>query len=105
MREGACGRHAKGVIAPEKEVDMFIVDMLYSRSLGKHYVGQTSDLNSRLQRHNAGLVKSTKSGVPWEVKCSFEVASRSEAVLLEQRIKKRGAKRYLDDISGINVRY
>lgn len=40
-----------------------------SRSMkdGKFYVGWTTDLKRRLEDHNAGLVRSTKSRTPFEL--------------------------------------
>ena len=61
----------------------------------RFYVGQTSDLEERLNRHNNGMVQSTKSGKPWQLVYFSEFSSRIEAVNLEKKIKGRGAKRYL----------
>jgi putative endonuclease len=41
---------------------------------------------------------STKSGNLWELIYQIQFSTRSEAVHLEQQIKKRGAKRYLSDL-------
>jgi putative endonuclease len=38
----------------------------------------------------------TKKGVPWKVVKTFEIADKSNAMLLEKQIKKNGAKRYLE---------
>src|SRR6059036_2183151 len=47
---------------------------------GRIYIGQTGDLKGRLHAHNAGLVRSTKSGGPWDViaveKCANQSAAR-----------------------------
>ena len=40
-----------------------------------------------------------KKGVPWELVECFDCETRSEAVQLEMKIKKRGIKRYLEDIN------
>lgn len=74
------------------------VYILYSDKLSKYYVGQTADINARLLRHNSAQVPSTKAGIPWKVITTFGVTNRSQAVLLEKKIKSRGAKRYLFDI-------
>ncbi|MCF3107263.1 GIY-YIG nuclease family protein [Niabella sp. CC-SYL272] len=71
--------------------------ILYSESLKKYYVGSTVDLADRLRRHNNGEGKFTKKGMPWELIWSNVFASRSEAVSLEMKIKKRGIKRFLED--------
>ncbi len=75
------------------------VYILYSKSLKRFYVGQTDNMASRLERHNAKMVKSTKAGTPWVVVKTFEVNTRSEAMILERKIKSRGAKRFLEDIN------
>ena len=76
---------------------MFYVYILYSSSLEKYYVGSTENVENRLQEHNLGKGSFTKKGVPWLLIVSIECVSRTEAVQLELKIKKRGAKRYLQD--------
>ena len=78
---------------------MYYTYILYSISKSKFYIGQTNDIDDRLKRHNNGLSTSTKSGIPWKIVYYIVFNSRSEAVLLETKIKKRGAKRYLEDIA------
>ncbi len=79
---------------------MFVY-ILFSEKKLRYYVGQTADIDKRLERHNSCSVPSTKSGVPWKVKCLIEVENRSEALKLERKIKKRGAKRFIDDHFGV----
>ena len=77
------------------------VYILYSETILRYYVGQTADIKRRLVRHNKGYVQSTKRGLPWKLVYKIEVHSRSEAIILERKIKKRGAKRYLDNQFGV----
>ena len=77
---------------------MYIVYILFRESSLKYYTGQTDNLENRLRRHNSGLSLSTKSGKPCEIIYEIGFPMRSEAMLLEKKIKKRGAKRYLEDI-------
>ena len=72
--------------------------LLYSVKLGKDYVGSTQDVISRLNYHNNGNVKFTSRGIPWILVWSQQYMTRAEAVQLENKIKKRGAKRYLTDL-------
>ena len=72
--------------------------ILYSETLNKFYTGQTNNLDARIERHNLALVKSTKNGIPWKLIYSTKQSSRTEAIKLETKIKKRGAKRFLDDL-------
>ncbi len=78
-----------------------IVYILYSVKSSRYYVGQTTDIRKRLERHNLGNVPSTKSAIPWILVLQIEVETRSEAVILERKIKKRGAKRFIDDHLGV----
>jgi putative endonuclease len=78
---------------------MFKVYILHSNKLEKYYVGSTRDLVDRLNRHNQGRSLYTKKGLPWELIKHFDCMTRSEAVMLEVKIKKRGIKRYLEDLN------
>ena len=63
---------------------MCTVYILYSNTSSRYYVGQTSDIDQRLERHNQGRVKSTKYGIPWEIVLQLDVSTRSEAMILEK---------------------
>ncbi len=79
---------------------MFVY-ILFSETSSRYYVGQTTDIDKRLKRHNRGIVPSTKGGIPWKLVLQIPVDSRSKAMQLEKRIKKRGAKRFIDDHRGV----
>ncbi|MBR2648206.1 MAG: GIY-YIG nuclease family protein [Sediminibacterium sp.] len=66
---------------------MFYVYILYSSSANRFYIGQTQDLQQRLQRHNNGYESATKPFIPWELKCAIQKNSRSEAIVLEAKLK------------------
>jgi putative endonuclease len=68
----------------------FIVYVLFSNTVQKFYCGQTDDFRLRLSRHNSGMVKSTKNGLPWTMIWTINVTTRKEALIPEKRIKKRG---------------
>jgi putative endonuclease len=76
---------------------MYVTYILHSRKLKKFYVGQSEDLDRRLEEHNRGKTPFLASGIPWVLIFSKELSSRSEALRLEKFIKKRGAARYLTD--------
>ena len=71
--------------------------IIYSDRLCRYYVGSTKDLESRLLRHQNNHTKSTKGKGPWRLVLIFSFPSRSEAVKMEMKIKKRGAKRFIED--------
>ena len=75
----------------------YSVYILFSKITKRYYTGQTQDIDNRISEHNSGETTSIKNGIPWKLVWVMEVGSRSEAVLLESKIKKRGAKRFLSD--------
>ncbi|MEM8520599.1 GIY-YIG nuclease family protein [Flavobacterium sp. PL12] len=87
-----------GFFCNDNLMHMYVVYILFSRTSLKFYTGQTDNLENRLYRHNAGLSLSNKYGKPWELIYKIDLVDRSQAVQLETKIKKRGAKRYLEDI-------
>ena len=79
---------------------MFVY-ILFSEERQRYYVGQTANIIERLKRHNQGRVPSTNTGAPWKLVLQIAVLDRSESLILERKIKKRGAKRYIDDQFGV----
>jgi len=77
----------------------YAVYILFSETTEKFYTGQTENLENRIVEHNRGETSSIKAGIPWGVVWSTEVSTRSDAMKLENRIKKRGAKRFLAEVS------
>ena len=67
---------------------MYIVYILLSAKNGKYYIGQTSDMRSRLQRHNSGRVPSTMKYRPWRLIHSEQLQTRADAMRREKEIKK-----------------
>ena len=77
---------------------MYSVYIIYSENIDKFYVGQTQDFSQRIERHNGGMVTSTKKTNDWKLIWKTEVNSRSEALILERKIKNKGARRFLTNI-------
>ncbi|MGI9088145.1 MAG: GIY-YIG nuclease family protein, partial [Chthoniobacterales bacterium] len=59
------------------------------------YVGLTNNLPARLEMHNAGLVTSTKTRVPFELVYWEGCLNRSDAAQREKYLKTAWGKRYL----------
>jgi putative endonuclease len=57
--------------------------ILKSLKDGKYYYGSTSNMDSRLKRHNAGLVTSTKFRRPWVIHYTEKFETKSEAMQRE----------------------
>jgi len=67
---------------------MYFVYILYSESSIKYYVGSCEDIAIRLGQHNSGRNKSTKHGIPWEIKYIEQFENRVSAYNREMEIKK-----------------
>jgi putative endonuclease len=76
----------------------YSVYILYSESTERFYKGQTNDLQERLRRHNMLREKATRSGAPWKLMAEIKVSTRSEAVILERKLKNLSRKRLIEFI-------
>ena len=66
---------------------MYYVYILKSLKDNKYYIGSTSDLQARLAYHNAGLQRSTKHRIPFEMVYHEVLASKETALIREKQIK------------------
>ena len=66
---------------------MYYCYILYSEKLDKYYIGSTSDVEGRLQRHNTSKKGFTSNGKPWELKYYERFESKHEALSREFQIK------------------
>ncbi len=57
------------------------VYILHSESANRYYIGQTNDIDDRLNRHNSGYEKATSPYKPWVLVISLQKESRSEAMV------------------------
>ena len=55
---------------------------------GKFYIGQTSNLEDRLKRHNEGRSPFTKGKGPWKLVHQETFPTRAEAIKREKQLKK-----------------
>ena len=74
------------------------VYILFSEKFDRYYIGQTKDIDLRIVRHNSGLVVSTKSYMPWEIKLALPKETRSESMSLEKKLKNLNRMRLLEFI-------
>ena len=73
--------------------------IISSQTKNRYYIGSTSvgpDL--RLQRHNDGWTRSTKSGAPWILKYLKNFDSKSEALKWERFIKKQKSRVFIEKL-------
>src|SRR4029077_1010270 len=64
------------------------VYILQSEKDKRYYIGETADVNKRLEFHNKGFQRSTRNRVPFRLILSEEYATRTEALKREKQIKK-----------------
>ena len=76
---------------------MYYTYIIYSEKIEQYYVGSAQNVEERLRRHNNNHSKSTKGKGPWKPVTSFSFETRSKAMKLEKKIKKRGSGRFLND--------
>lgn len=77
---------------------MFEVYALKSEKDNRIYVGITKNLAQRIQEHNTGRAKSTKSFRPWKLLHCQTVESRIKARELEKKWKSGFGKEFLKQI-------
>jgi putative endonuclease len=81
---------------------MHYVYIIRSVKDGKYYIGETSDIITRLNYHNSGKQRSTKSRIPFELVLSEEYMTREEALRREKQIKSwKGGEAFKRLIRGV----
>ena len=69
-------------------MNQFYVYVLESQASHRIYIGQTNNVENRLERHNSGRVVSTRKKDPWRLLGFWKCETRSEAMKLEAKLKK-----------------
>ncbi len=72
------------------------VYIIYSKKWDQFYVGSSTDVDKRLEQHNAGYNKSTKGGAPWTIKFIETYDSETMARKREYAIKKKKSRKYIE---------
>ena len=67
---------------------MFFVYILQSKNNRSFYIGFAVNLKKRLEKHNEGLVQSTKNIRPMELIYCEIYKSKRDALIRERRLKK-----------------
>ena len=78
-------------------MDHFYVYILFSTTSNKYYVGQTQNLQTRLEEHNNGKGgEFTSKHMPWNLMYHEIFKSRVEAVKREKEIKNKKSRKYIE---------
>jgi len=71
---------------------------------GKHYIGETANLERRLSEHNSQNDHFTGNNGPWKLVISTECKDKSEACRLEKKLKSfKNPKYSIKYLTEINV--
>jgi putative endonuclease len=74
---------------------MYFVYILYSEKNDRYYVGHTANIEQRLLEHNSGLNFSTKPFIPWILLGFVAKETKSQATILELKVKNLNKQRKL----------
>ncbi len=82
---------------------MFTVYAIKSASSGKIYIGQTIDINLRLEQHNSDGVKhlgryTRQNKGPWKLIHTESFLSRSEALKREKQLKSFRGREFVKNL-------
>ena len=77
---------------------MLYVYILHSKTLDKFYIGYTSNLKERAERHNRGGNKYTSRGQPWIIVYSEGFLTKELAYKREREIKKWKSKKMIQKL-------
>jgi len=76
----------------------YFVYIIESLKDGSYYVGSTQNLTERMERHNQGRSKYTKTKRPWKLVYTEEHPDRSCATRREREIKSRKSKSHIETL-------
>ena len=79
---------------------MYLVYIIYSQKLSRHYVGTTDNVEQRLIEHNSVLYQNsfTSRGIPWELKWKTKLLISEVAYKLERLIKAMKSKKFIEKL-------
>ena len=60
----------------------------------RHYVGVTSNLDARLDKHNSGHVSHTSKHRPWSIKSYVAFADEQQAYAFEKYLKSASGRAF-----------
>jgi putative endonuclease len=79
---------------------MYYCYILYSHKIDKFYIGSTSNIEGRLQRHNSSNKGFTSTGKPWKLKYYEEFDNKKGAMQREFELKRHKSRKLIEDIIG-----
>ncbi|MCH7402489.1 GIY-YIG nuclease family protein [Belliella kenyensis] len=78
--------------------DVYYTYVLKSRDYDYFYKGHCKDLQKRLAQHNAGMTKSIKPFIPFDIVYFEEFKTLEEAIKREKYFKSSRGRKFLNKI-------
>ena len=77
---------------------MHFVYILFSEKINRFYIGETPDVQVRLNQHNFHYFTSnfTKSANDWILKLAIECVDKKKALFLEKFIKRMKSRKFIE---------
>ena len=76
----------------------YYVYILYSKRRDRYYIGYSHDPESRLEEHNLGATKFTRTGRPWILVYTEDFEDKKSAIHRELEIKKMKSRKYIENL-------
>ncbi len=76
----------------------YFLCILYSESRNRFYIGSSGNPKERLNRHNAGATKSTKSCRPWKIVYTEQYKDKTDAIKRENYLKRMKSRIMIEKI-------
>ena len=81
-------------------MENFYIYIIYSERSDRYYVGYSSNIEARIERHNNPKFSSyTSRHIPWILMASIMVGNdRGKAIVIEKYIKKQKSRKFIEQI-------
>src|SRR5688572_11097688 len=73
--------------------------IIYSAKLNKIYIGETSDVSTRIQMHNSGFSPFTSRANDWELYYLIPCDDKAIALKIEANIKSMKSRKYIENLT------
>ena len=79
---------------------MYYCYVIYSQTLNKYYIGESDDVERRLELHNSGYFARaySKRATDWSLFVVIPCPTRITALKIEKYLKKKKSRKYIERI-------
>ncbi len=76
----------------------YVVYILQSEIDKSYYVGWTSDIETRIAKHNSGETNYTRTKMPWKIVYTEDYYDKASAIKRENEIKRYKSHKYIEKL-------